>query len=162
MRFGQRNLTRLVAAVAVLSIGIGCKTINPTTGEKEYDPAKTEAVVAAVSLPASSAIRRALNRSPQHATEIATYIRAAGMVFQEMTVTKKFDPADLLKALDQMVVIKNDTIIDLKNVAVALYSIFWAQRFQAELAPDAWMLHVANTFATAIDRGLKDAGMLGL
>lgn len=158
-----RHYVRLVA-VAVFAgvIGLGCKTLNTETGVREYDPAKTEAVVQAIAVPASSAIRRALNRSPQHATEIANYIRTAGMVFQEMTVTKKFDPIELVKALDAIIIVKNDTILDLKNVAVALYSIFYAQRLQAELAPDAWMLHVANTFATAIDRGLKDAGMLGL
>lgn len=148
--------------VALALICQGCKTLNPGTGEQEYNPAKTEAVVAAVSLPASSAIRRALNRSPQHAQEIAGYLRAAGMVFQEMTVTKKFDPADLMTALDKIVVIKNDTILDMKNLGVALYTIFYSQRFQAELAPESWMIHVANTFATAIDRGLKDAGMTGL
>lgn len=154
---------RLMAAVAVLAIGItGCKTLNPTTGEREYDPAKTSAVVQAVSVPASSAIRRALNRSPQHAAEIAKYLRAAGTVFQEITVTKEFDPVAVALKLDAIVVIKNDTIVDMKNLGIALYSIFWSQRLRAELAPDAWMIHVANTFATAIDRGLKDAGMTGL
>lgn len=159
MRLKFKSIGLMVALALICQ---GCKTLNPTTGEREYDPAKTDAVVQAVMLPASSAIRRALNRSPHHATEIAGYLRSAGLVFQEMTVTKKFDPVDLLKALDQIVVIKNDTVIDMKNMAVALYSIFYAQRFQAELAPESWMIHVANTFATAIDRGLKDAGMTGL
>ena len=162
MRFGQRNLMRLVAAVAVIAIGIGCKTLNPATGQKEYDPAKTSAVVQAVSVPASSAIRRALNRSPQHAAEIGQYLRAAGNVFREITVTKEFDPIKVAMKLDAIIVIKNDTIIDMKNLGIALYSIFYSQRLRAELAPDAWMIHVADTFATAIDRGLKDAGMVGL
>lgn len=141
---------------------MGCKSFNVNTGESQYDPAKTEAVVQAISLPASSAIRRVLNRNPQHASQIAAYIRSAGMIFQEMTVTKQFDPVKLEQELSKLIPIKDETIMDLKNTAVALYIIFYSQRMHAELSPESWMLHVASTFATAIDRGLKDAGMTGL
>lgn len=164
MKENERNSRRLitVGTLALAMIVAGCKTLNPATGQKEYDPAKTSAVVSAVSVPASSAIRRALNRSPQHANEIAGYLRAAGGVFQEIAVTKEFDPIKVAAKLDEIVVIKNDTVIDLKNLGIALYTIFYSQRLRAELAPDSWMIHVADTFASAIDRGLKDAGMLGL
>lgn len=140
----------------------GCKTVNPTTGQAQYDPVKTAQVEAAFVPLASSTIRRLIKHNPTDATKIAEYFRAGGRVFKQMVDQKKFDPVYLVQQLDLVIPIRNDTILDVKNLIVAMYTVFYGDRVHAELPEDQWVIHVANTFAKGIDQGLKDAGFTGL
>jgi len=155
----NRFLLFWMAYIPCLMLAIGCATTDPVTGQKVYDPYKTEAVEQAIIPAASSAVRRVINSNPSKREEIAKAFLAAGAVFRRMVTEKKFSPIFLAQALDEVITIRNDTVLDLKNAAVALWAIYYGQRGSAELPEDQWVIHVANVFATGIERGLHDAGL---
>ena len=140
----------------------GCKSVNPQTGVKEYDPVKTDQVVAALEPIGASAIRRVLKNSPEHSDEIAGYMRSVGMVFYRMESTGEFDPAYVIAELDQIgspyIPEDLDYVVDIKNALLALYKINYGDRFRAELPPDQWPRQVARLICSSINDGLKDAG----
>jgi hypothetical protein len=51
--------------------------------------------------------------------------------------------------------------IDVKNAVIAIYKIYYGDRFKAELPPDGWVRNVADVLCVSIDQGLKDAGKIG-
>jgi hypothetical protein len=147
-----------------LCVFAGCKTTNPTTGQKEYDPVKTEQVKAAIEPIAAGAIRRVVLNSPQHADEIANYLRSVGRIFCSMETNGNFSAEYLISEADKLTapLIKDNYVADIKNAILALYRINYADRFKAELPPDKWPRHVASLFCASIDRGLRDAGKPGV
>lgn len=162
MKIHKWSATVLLALFACLMIG--CKSMNPATGQYEFDPLKTDAVKAALELPVKSAIRRAILNSPDHADEIADYFRQVATVFCKMSTTGTFDPLFLIAEVDKLVIpkIPDPLILDAKDSLITLYRIFYSQRFTAELSPQEWPFHLADFFCTAINTALKDAGKPGV
>jgi len=147
-------------AFALVIASLGCKTAGV------YDPVKSSQVVAAIQVPVQSTLLRVLRKSPQHSDEIAAYIRAVGNVFCAASITGRFTPEQLIAEIEkvtQPLQSKVDPlVIDVKNAAVALYTIFYAQRHSAELSPEKWPAHVAKLLCSAIDTSLTDAGKPGV
>ena len=160
--------SRLLAAslcVACLSLAsTGCTTVNPATGQAQFDPVKTEDVKAALEVPVVSAIRRTILNSPQHALEISTYFRSLGKIFCSMEATTNFSPATLMAQADALLSprLKESYLIEIKDSIVLLYKLNYNKRFTAELPPDQWAYQTSSFFCAAIDRGLKTAGQPGV
>lgn len=153
-----------VLTIAAVCIFAGCRSTNPTTGQREYDPVKTEQVKAAIEPIAAGAIRRVLQNSPQHSDQIAGYLRSIGGIFCAMETNGNFSAEYLITEADKLTapLLKDNYVVDIKNAILALYRINYADRFKAELPPDKWPRHVASLFCASIDRGLKDAGKPGI
>lgn len=160
-----------ITAISCLTLLVsGCKTrmIDPNTGEavQKYDPVKTEQVKAAVEPVAAGALRRAIQAYPQNADEIAKYARAVGAVFCQMDTDKAFSPESLLAGLSAIDTPLNKLadgyVIDVKNAIVAVYRIYYAERFRAALPADQWPAVVSGIFCASIDQGLRDAGRPGI
>jgi len=166
MHLVKTKFFNLILGLAFLVTMSACKTVNPETGQAEFDPVRTESVKAAIEPVITGTIRRVLNRNPKHAVEIANYIREGGKVFCEMDATGKFDPLFLAGRLDALFVPQIgadlELLLTLKDSAIALYKINYAQRLTAELPPEEWPRQVANLFCNGIDRGLKSAGQPGV
>jgi hypothetical protein len=165
-RFLENLLPFLYAAPLILILALsqcGCKTTNPTTGQKEYDPVKTETVKAAVEIPIKSAVLRVLQNSPQNSDDIARYLREVGGAFCAVRDAKAFEPAALIQRLNSITApsVRDPLITDIKNVAVALYQIFYAQRHRADLPADGFALHLSDLLCRCFDQALRDAGKPG-
>lgn len=157
----------MVAAVTMLNFGTGCTTVNPTTGQAEFDQAKTEKVKAALSPLITGPIRRVLAKNPQHAAEISTYIRSVGEVFCLMDSEKKFSPEFLVDQLSKLTApavagLNDELILSARDGVIALYKINYADRFNAELPPDKWPAQVANLMCNAINQALIDSKQPGV
>lgn len=149
-------------------LSLSCKSVDPSTGQRTFDPAKTEQAKAAIQPVITGAVRRLLINNPQHAPEYASYIRQAGRVFCQMDAAGRFEPSFLIEQLDLILTgsaladPRYDYLLTIKDAAIALYRINYAQRLTAELPPDAWARQTASLFCSAIDQGLKSANQPGL
>jgi len=161
--------TALAAVIPILMLSstavvmTGCTTVTQGTNVvKVIDPVKLQQAKDAIVPAASSVLRRAILRSPEHAVEIATYSRAVGSVFCRMAKTQTFDPAYLITQLDQATASLQATaspeIIDAKNAAVALYKIFLNDKLMVSIPNNQWQIAICQLFCEAIDQALKDAG----
>jgi len=155
-----KSIILLTVLSALLIAMTGCISLNPVTGQREFDPVKTEQVKATLEPIISGGIRRAIQHSPNHADQIAGYLHSAANVFCSMDTNGNFSVEYLVTELDKIVApaLGDSYIIDLKNAAIALYRVNYAERFRAELPPDRWPRQVASLFCAAINQGLKDAG----
>ena len=145
----------------------GCTTVTEGTNVvKVIDPVKLQQAKDAIVPAASSVLRRAILRSPEHAVEIATYSRAVGNVFCRMVATRTFDPGHLITEMDRVTASLQATaqpeIIDAKNAAVALYKIFLNDKLMVTIPGNQWQIAVCQLFCESIDQALKDAGQPGI
>lgn len=165
--------TALAAVIPILMLTsttvvmTGCKTVTDGTNVvTTIDPVKLQQAKDAIVPAASSVLRRAILRSPEHAVEIATYSRAVGTVFCRMAKSRTFDPAFLITEMDKATAPLQATaqpeIIDAKNAAVALYKIFLNDKLMVSLPENQWATAVCQLFCEAIDQALKDAGQPGI
>ncbi len=171
----------LALAAALLTAGLtsGCTTTRTTTTTnpdgttntvvvKVPDPVKTEKVKAVAESVSTLVLRRALQRFPKEADEIARYARAVGAVFCEMQATKKFNPESLEAGIAAIALplITDEKVAayvaDARDVLKVTYRVFYADRFDAELPADKWPAVIADIFCNSIDRGLKDSGRAGV
>lgn len=162
-----------LALLALLLLpSTGCKTtttVNPdgTTNVVKYiDPIKLQQAKDAIEPAASSVLRRAILRSPDHAVEISTYARAVGSVFRKMATTRQFSPVYLIdeanKATAGLQTTAPPEIIDAKNAAIALYKIFYGDQLMVAIPEDKWAMAISQLFWESIDQALKDAGQPGV
>lgn len=162
----------LCAAIITVSLWTGCQTtttINPdgTTNTVKYvDPVRLQQAKDALEPAASSVLRRAIIRSPEHAKEIGDYARAVGTVFKQMAVNKNFTPEYLIDAANKATMTLQATappeVIDAKNAAVALYKIFLSDQLMVALPANKWQLAICQLFYESVDQALKDAGQPGI
>jgi len=165
-------LCAAIVGITLLSMSTGCKTVttvNPdgTTNVVKYiDPVKLQQAKDALEPAASSVLRRAIIRSPQHAKEIGDYARAVGSVFKKMAVNKQFSPEYLIdaanKATADLQVNAPAEVIDAKNAAIALYKIFLSDQAMIKIPDNQWQLALCQLFWESIDQALKDAGQAGV
>jgi len=158
----------LAICLYLLPVGTtGCKTVNNGTNvTTTLDFLKLERAKDALVPAVSSALRRAIIRSPDHADEIAGYARAIGRVFREMAETKTFSSAYLISTINEATMQLQTKMppeaIDAKNAAIALYKIFLEDRTTAGIPDEHWSIAVCELFYESIDLALKDAGKPGL
>ena len=123
----KKLVLSIIVVAFVATMVMGCKTattVNPdgTTNIVKYiDPVKLQQAKDALEPAASSVLRRAILRSPQHAVEISAYARAVGGVFHKMVVNKQFSVVYLIdeanKATAGLQTTAPAEVIDAKNAA---------------------------------------------
>jgi hypothetical protein len=159
----MKNL--LLAAVLSFSLIFvsGCKTTHGSV-----DLVKLQQVKDAVTPIAASGVRRVILNSPEHSEELASYFRAIGGIFCAMSDTGEFSPVTLITAVDnatmayQLQLQGDEQIaIDVKNAVIAIYKIYYGDRFKAELPPESWVKNLSDVLCESINQGLKDAGKTG-
>lgn len=154
--------TAIIAVFVAATILVSSTTTTPT-GQKVYDPVKTEQVKAVATAVITSGVRRAIQHNADRAMDISRYFRAVGGIFCRMQETKQFEPSWLIDEANKIVPLKQtDYATDVMNAAVALYRINYAARFTAELSPEKWPANVAEVLCQSIDSGLKQAGQPGV
>jgi len=158
------------AAVIVLTTSSGCTTTtsvsNGVTNKVTIiDPVKIQQVSAAITPAASSVLRRAILRSPQHAQQIDDYARAVGNLFCNMRQTGQFDPGLLLveanKLTGNLQTNLPPEVIDAKNSAIALYQILYADKLTVQLPTNAWPYAVSGVICDSISQALADVSASG-
>ena len=168
------KLTALLSAIllaAVVFLDTGCKTTQTVTPGgvtnivKVVDPVRIQQAQAVIEPAAASVLRRAIQRSPQHAQEIGDYARAIGGIFCNMLANSNFSVEYVVdaanKATDRLT-FKSDEVLDAKNAAVALYKVFAADQLVWQLPDNQWLKSICGVFCNAIDTALKDAGQAGV
>lgn len=161
----KKIFSAVMAVAVILAVGVGCKSLNPNTGQVEFDPVKTEQVKAAIEPVVSSAVRRVVIDNP----ETAQYFQQAVDVFVQMRDTQQFSPEYLVLALDKAAE-KEDWfskldpevagyVLDAKNLMIALYRINFADAGRADLSPEKFAWNLLDVLASGVGQGLKDAGV---
>lgn len=170
-------LTAAIAIVYTSTLLTGCKTASKVTTNpdgttvtnvvKYVDPVRIQQAEAVIEPAASRVLRRAIQRSPEHAVEIGDYARAIGGIFCQMIAKNNFSVEYVVDAADKATanlptLAKNDEILDAKNSAVALYKVFAADQLSWQLPDNAWLKAICNVFCNSIDTALKDSGQAGI
>ena len=155
-----------ILATALMASITACKTTDPVSGERRFDPVKTEQVKASIEPVISSVVRRVIDNSPENSDAIATYLRAVGGVFCSASASGALGPEEIINAADMATSGLQGgvepEIIDAKNVLIALYKLNYGDRFRATLPADMWPKNVADVLCAAINQGLIDAGKAGV
>lgn len=165
------SLIAMLAMLASVSVvTTGCKTTTTVTNGvtnvvTTLDPAKVQAIADIVEPAASSVLRRAIARSPQHAQEIGNYARAVGGVFCKMTANNNFTVTYLVDSANQATAglqtgVDQD-IIDAKNAVIAIYKVAAGDQLSWQLPNNVWLKAVANTICNSINQALLDSGQAG-
>lgn len=157
-------------ALALLVLSLGCKTTDPLTGKKVYDPVKTAKVQEAVKPVLQTAVSQAIARNTNDAVVIAGYLRGVGTIFCQMHRDKKFAPEYLASEINSrlsglLTSLKPDTqlwVLTAKNLMVALYGIRFADRANADIPEDGYLAFLSELFCNSINQGLLDAGQPGV
>jgi hypothetical protein len=160
------GLFAIVGALAIAHF-TACTTVTKvedgvTNTVRVIDPVRLAQARDALEPAASSVLRRAILRSPEHADEIAAYARAVQSVFCSMSQNRNFAPAYLIEAANAatapLQAEASAEIIDAKNAAIALYKIFYGDQLTWEIPGDAWPMAICQLFCESIDEALEDAG----
>jgi hypothetical protein len=174
-----RAVGYFAGALAALALALvvfttpGCvntQVVDPTTGAtnivKTIDPEKLAQVQRVVEGVTSGVFRKAIANSPQHADEIASYVRAVGSAFCSVQASGKFSPQNIIDAVDAATAGLqsgvDDTIINGKNGLIALYQILWNDKLTVTVPGNKWPAAVVQTICGSIDRALKDSGRPGV
>jgi len=138
----KKILPILLAAVLLAT---GCATSDPNAPR---DPVKIEQVKAAVTPLVSAGIRRVLVERPN----LEPYFVQVQGVFETIRDTGQFDPSFLVAQLN-LIPLDDEIAIDVKNLVIALYSIYYADRARIEVGSFA---DVADVFARGIAQAIVD------
>ena len=141
-------------------------TVITTNTVKVIDPIKLNKVTQTLQPMLATVITRVLRNSPQHAPEIALYVRAFGTALFYVQTSQRFSPAEVLAAVDGatagLQANAPQDIIDAKNAALALYNVLWDDALTVQVPGNAWPMAIIKALQGAINTGLKDAGLPGV
>lgn len=150
----------LVLAGMLAGLGVvtpGCTTTDPTTGQTQFDPVKTEKVREAIKPVAASAVRRVIE---SNRTSVEYFKRTSDVICQ-LAADKKFEPSVVVdainKVVDDMGLIKDENILDAKNLLIALYKINYADRLNADLPEQSFAWNLLDVLCSSIKQGIEDA-----
>jgi len=158
MKHSKIWILSLLASVLV----IGCTTTNSTTGEKEYDPIKTEQVKAMIEPFVIIGTRRALDETYDRNPAVLSYLQQSAEFVCKMRDEQKFAPEFLIDGLDAGLIEAFGTggvdplILDLKTLIVGLYKVNYSNRFDAELNPQAFLIHALDVICNALSTATAD------
>jgi hypothetical protein len=155
-----------ITALALAALCVACTTTNPDTGERVYDPIRTEQVKASLSPLVTGGVRATIANNPRHRDELGTYYRSIGTVFCRMVDTRQFSPSYLIDEVNKItapqIASADPLLLTARDSALALYRIFYAEKGRAELTEASWALHLADLFCLSIDTALRDSGLAGV
>lgn len=155
-----RKLQTLLGVCSILFAGFastGC-----LTSDNPRDPVKVEQVKAAIVPLASGAVRRVLVKNP----ELAPYVKDLGVAFAQLRDNAQFSPSVLDGLLN--IALARQTFadeedrqlaIDVKNALFAIYVIYYADRLNADVSEQEFLLDVADVLARTIGQAISDLGL---
>jgi len=149
----------------VAAFCVGCMTQNPATGEKEFDPVKTEQVKEASKTLIASATRRTIVDTYGYDKRVLLYFEKSLTTFKTMRDNKEFSVAtlrlNLEAALYETGIFPNPNIdgliIDGKNFLVSLYAIQYENRLSADLGEDGFVFNLMDALCDGTEQGIQDA-----
>lgn len=156
----------LLITLAGVVMFAGCKSINPATGQKEYDPIKTAAVEAAIKPTLASAVRRVIEAEPK----TAPYFAQAADTFVKARDTKAWSPELIMAELNAAAEAEGwyktedewvSLALDVKNLALALYGIAYEGRFKMDMEEGQFLYHLTNVMAAGLAQGVLESGHQG-
>jgi hypothetical protein len=153
----------LLLAFAMAFAAVGCYTTNPTTGEQEFDEVRTGNVKIAFTVFAQSSLRRVLVKNHADHPNVIRYMTYVSTTLCELRDEGALDPAIIIRRLNQGLAAEDafsgvpGEVIDVKNLALALYQSFYNQRHRAELDPEKFAWNVLDVMCQSIEQGTFDA-----
>lgn len=144
----------LLIALPFLLMGTGCTTLNPATGQQEYDPVKTAKVREIIKPVISEATYQGLKETPQ----LRIYFSQVRDVICAMRDKKQFDPEMLVASLNN--VITTTGFVDNPWARIGLHSltsmyrIYWVDRGRADLPEDKYLWNILDVMCDGINQGL--------
>jgi hypothetical protein len=158
----MKKLFDILAIIGLVVIFTGCTTYNPDTGQKEYDPIRTEQVKAAIEGVAVVAVRRVLDDTHEKSPNVLLYLQQSADFVCLMKTEKKFSPEFLIDGLNKGLA---DTfqnqgvdplILDLKELLISIYKINYASRLNADLNEEGFLLNMLDVLCNSMNRGIAD------
>ena len=144
----------LVLTMCLGLLASGCTTTNPDTGEREYDPVKTEKVRAAIKPVLSTAVAAVIQKHP----EARRPFSLMGVQLCSLRTTGTIDPKAIRDAVNAAL-LKSDAEIDpiiagVGNLVISLFEINYADRLQADLSPEQFTWNLLDVLCDSIHQGV--------
>lgn len=150
---------------------VGCMTKDPATGQKVYDPVKTEQVKEASKTLIASATRRTIVDTYGYDKRVLLYFEKSLTTFKTMRDNREFSVAtlrlNLEAALYETGIFPNPDIdgliIDGKNFLISLYAIQYENRLSSDLSEEGFLFNLIDALCNGTEQGINDAKLqLGL
>lgn len=132
---------------------LGCKTFNPATGQKEFDPVKTQKVRAAIKPAIATTVVAAIQNNPETRPAFAKSamhvcaMRDSGEV--NLTQLKELVNAELTPF------VKDDLVLaGAINTVFALVEINFADRLRADLPEDEFVWSMLDVLCESISQAV--------
>jgi len=157
----KKKIFLIVAAVLGLVLAPGCSTLNPETGEREFDPVRTEKVTSVL----KNAIADAVLFAAQKDANALPYLEASALVVCSLSSEEgTLDSIALRSALDAASVNELKTVEAQMaiNAVVGLYEAALADKFRADVDANAYANAIVDCLCEGLTLGVKQAKELGL
>ena len=161
MKFTKTIL--LLFSAFVLAVTPACTTINPDTGQEEFDQVTTDQVKLAFSTFATTTLRRTLVKTHAKNPNVIPYMLYTSTTLCELRDEGAIDPEVIVRRLNEAIIAEGvfngipGEVIDAKNFAIALYSAFYNERHRAELDPEKFAFNALDVLCKSVEQGTFDA-----
>jgi hypothetical protein len=152
----------IVSLLFSVFVFTGCSTTNSTTGEREFDPVRTEQVKAAIQGVTVVAVRRVLDETHEGSPKVIAYLQQSAGLICKMRDERKFSPVFLIDGLNAGLA---DTfqnqgvdpmVLDLKELIVTLYKLNYASKGGADLDEEKFVWNLLDVLCNSINQGVAD------
>lgn len=160
----KRIFAFLVCAIALLSF-TACSTLNPNTGEREFDPVKTQSIKEATKPLVASLVRRGIVDIYEKDPNVLIYFQASAQTFCTMRDQKAFSVQVMRLSLERTLadtgIFPNSKvdplIIDVKNLIIAIYAVQYENRLRADLSEEEFLWNILDSMCQGFETGISDA-----
>lgn len=149
----MKKLTALIVVALTLAVAPGCAILrhtDPTTGEVIIDQQKLEQTAALIQTTVSGGIIIALDKNPNDAAAIKSYLKLAQAAIDELIAGENWDPQALQNSITSIQGVDSPEIKLAITTALGLYRIYLADSVTAPINKDL----IALTLLTALRDGL--------
>lgn len=148
--------------VSAILLVTACKSVDPVTGQKVYDAAKTERAKAIFVPQLKEGIRQVYAHNQAHREEITAYLKGAQNIFCTMEATKQFKPAYLISEADKLGTpllarkLGNQDILRGKDLVIALYELNFGDAGTLGLSEEGWGYQLTDTFCRVFTESIAE------
>lgn len=150
----MKATTSLLLSITLAISLAGCKSLNPQTGQVEYDPVKTEQVKAIFKPLVSGTTASILKKHPNYRPAIATIYTNMTL----LTVSNALSPTTLRLMVANTIAEYGGSIDPMAvggiSSVVAGFEFFYAGRSRADTAADLYVQHISQTLCDGMLEGL--------
>ena len=147
----MRNFLLSMALILAIT---GCATVNPNTGDREFDQVKTEKVKAIIKPQVASLVTLVVNNNP----EARQYFELAAEQICLLRDTGEATPATFQVAINSAFANwdranRPGVVIGINGI-IALLEINYANRLRADLPPEEFAWNLFDVICEGINQGL--------